>query len=80
MNKKTKTIMWIVLGLMLAGVLFFLFRGVVSPRYQEVSDTKFNELVMEFAPDESGKAEKEGKVEIYVNGYNVQVLLSLQLL
>lgn len=72
MNKKTKTIMWIVLGLMLAGVLFFLFRDVVSPRYQEVSDTKFNELVMEFAPDESGKAEKEGKVEIYVNGYNVQ--------
>ena len=52
--------MWIVLGLMLAGVLFFLFRDVVSPRYQEVSDTKFNELVMEFAPDESGKAEKEG--------------------
>jgi len=72
LNKKTKTIMWIVLGLMLAGVLFFLFRDVVSPRYQEVSDTKFNELVMEFAPDESGKAEKEGKVEIYVNGYNVQ--------
>ena len=42
MNKKTKTIMWIVLGLMLAGVLFFLFRDVVSPLYQEVSDTKFN--------------------------------------
>ena len=64
MNKKSKTITWIVLGLLLLGVLFFLFRGIVSPRFTEVSDTVFNEQIMSLGDGE--------KAEIHVSGYNVQ--------
>ncbi len=72
MNKKTKTIMWIVLGLMLAGVLFFLFRDVVSPRYQKVSANELHEHVMELDPDRDSAHHKDGSVEIYISSYNVQ--------
>lgn len=64
MNKKSKTITWIVLGLLLLGVLFFLFRGIVSPRFTEVSDTVFNEQIMSLGDGD--------KAEIHVSGYNVQ--------
>ena len=64
MNKKSKTITWIVLGLLLVGVLFFLFRGIVSPRFTEVSDTVFNEQIMSLGDGD--------KAEIHVSGYNVQ--------
>lgn len=72
MNKKTKTIMWIVLGLMLAGVLFFLFRDVVSPRYQKVSANELHEYVMELDPNRDSAHHKDGSVEIYISSYNVQ--------
>lgn len=72
MNKKTKTIMWIVLGLMLAGVLFFLFRDVVSPRYQKVYANELHEYVMELDPNRDSAHHKDGSVEIYISGYNVQ--------
>lgn len=71
MNKKTKTIMWIVLGLMLAGVLFFLFRDVVSPRYQPLDYFAFLEKVEELEPDEKNVV-KKGTVELHVNQYNVR--------
>lgn len=71
MNKKTKTIMWIVLGLMLAGVLFFLFRDVVSPRYQPLDYFAFLEKVEELEPDEKNVV-KKGAVELHVNQYNVR--------
>ncbi len=72
MNKKTKTIMWIVLGLMLAGVLFFLFRDVVSPRYKKVSANELHEYVMELDPNRDSAHHKDGSVEIYISSYNVQ--------
>ena len=72
MNKKTKTIMWIVLGLMLAGVLFFLFRDVVSPRYQKVHANVLHEYVMELDPNRDSAHHKDGSVEIYISSYNVQ--------
>lgn len=72
MNKKTKTIMWIVLGLMLAGVLFFLFRDVVSPRYQKVSANELHEYVMELDPNRDSAHHKDGSVKIYISSYNVQ--------
>lgn len=64
--------MWIVLGLMLAGVLFFLFRDVVSPRYQKVHANVLHEYVMELDPNRDSAHHKDGSVEIYISGYNVQ--------
>ena len=63
--------MWIVLGLMLAGVLFFLFRDVVSPRYQPLDYFAFLEKVEELEPDEKNVV-KKGTVELHVNQYNVR--------
>lgn len=71
MNKKKKITIWIVLGILIVGVLFFLFRGIVSPNYVQVSDTVFNEKIMELSPDSANR--RVGKAEVYVNGYNVQV-------
>ena len=70
MNKKSKTITWIVLGLLLLGVLFFLFRGIVSPRFTEVSDTVFYEEIMALK-DRDDKS----FAEIHVSGYNVQATI-----
>lgn len=76
MNKKTKTIVWVLIGVIMVGLLYFLFRSVVAPQYKEVSDTKFNEYVMELDPNSSSTDKKSGKVEIYVDGYNVKAIFT----
>lgn len=76
LNKKTKTIVWVLIGVIMVGLLYFLFRSVVAPQYKEVSDTKFNEYVMELDPNSSSTDKKSGKVEIYVDGYNVKAIFT----
>lgn len=64
MNKKTKTIFWVVIAVLCVGLIAALFSQVISPRYQDVSDTVFYEKVMDVDAYE--------KVEIQVDGYNVK--------
>ena len=61
MNKKTKTIFWIVIAVVVVVVLAILFQQLISPRYTELSLTEFIAYV------------EDGRINyIYVNGYNWQ--------
>lgn len=47
MNKKTKTIIWVIVAVVLVAVLGILFAEIISPRYVEISFSEFNQKVLE---------------------------------
>lgn len=61
MNKKTKTIFWIIVAVVVVAVLAILFQQLISPRYVSLTYTEFIQYV------EDGKINR-----IYVDGYNWQ--------
>lgn len=59
MNKKTKTVFWIVMAIVIVVVLAILFQQLIAPRYVSLTYTEFIRYV------------EEGKINrIYVDGYN----------
>ena len=59
MNKKTKTVFWIVMAIVIVVVLAILFQQLIAPRYVSLTYTEFIQYV------------EEGKINrIYVDGYN----------
>ena len=59
MNKKTKTVFWIVMSIVIVVVLAILFQQLIAPRYVSLTYTEFIQYV------------EEGKINrIYVDGYN----------
>ncbi len=46
MNKKTKTIIWVIVAVVLVAVLGILFAEIISPRYVEISFSEFNQKVL----------------------------------
>lgn len=59
MNKKTKTVFWIVMSIVIVVVLAILFQQLIAPRYVSLTYTEFIRYV------------EEGKINrIYVDGYN----------
>ena len=69
MNKKTKTIFWIAMAVIIVVVVAILFQQIISPRYTEVHFSTFTEKVEEAAKTE------DAKIEIYVDGYNYKGIL-----
>ena len=69
MNKKTKTIFWIAMAVIIVVVVAILFQQIISPRYTEVHFSTFTEKVEEAAKTE------DAQIEIYVDGYNYKGLL-----
>lgn len=66
MNKKTKTIFWIAMAVIIVVVVAILFQQIISPRYTEVADNVFAEKVEDTAKIQGAQ------IEIYVDGYNVK--------
>ena len=59
MNKKTKTVFWIVMSIVIVVVLAILFQQLIAPRYVSLTYTEFIQYV------------EERKINrIYVDGYN----------
>ena len=69
MNKKTKTIFWIAMAVIIVVVVAILFQQIISPRYTEVHFSTFTEKVEEAAKTE------DAQIEIYVDGYNYKGIL-----
>ena len=59
MNKKTKTVFWIVMAIVIVVVLAILFQQLIAPRYVSLTYTEFIRYV-----------EEEEINRIYVDGYN----------
>ena len=59
MNKKTKTVFWIVMAIVIVVVLAILFQQLIAPRYVSLTYTEFIRYV-----------EEEKINRIYVDGYN----------
>ena len=69
MNKKTKTIFWIAMAVIIVVVVAILFQQIISPRYTEVHFSTFTEFLEEAAKTE------DAQIEIYVDGYNYKGIL-----
>ena len=69
MNKKTKTIFWIAMAVIIVVVVAILFQQIISPRYTEVHFSTFTEKVEEAAKTE------DAQIDIYVDGYNYKGIL-----
>ena len=64
MNKKTKTIIWVIVAVVLVAVLGILFAEIISPRYTELTFTEFYEKVA------------AGEInQVYADGYNLKGVL-----
>lgn len=64
MNKKTKTIIWVIVAVVLVAVLGILFAEIISPRYTELTFTEFYEKVV------------AGEInQVYADGYNLKGVL-----
>ena len=71
MNKKTKTIFWIAMAVIIVVVVAILFQQIISPRYTEVHFSTFTEKVEEAAKTE------DAQIEIYVDGYNYKGIFKM---
>jgi len=64
LNKKTKTIIWVIVAVVLVAVLGILFAEIISPRYTELTFTEFYEKVA------------AGEInQVYADGYNLKGVL-----
>lgn len=64
MNKKTKTIIWVIVAVVLVAVLGILFAEIISPRYTELTFTEFYEKVA------------AGEInQVYADDYNLKGVL-----
>ena len=64
MNKKTKTIIWVIVAVVLVAVLGILFAEIISSRYTELTFTEFYEKVV------------AGEInQVYADGYNLKGVL-----
>ena len=64
MNKKTKTIIWVIVAVVLVAVLGILFAEIISPRYTELTFTEMYEKVA------------AGEInQVYADGYNLKGVL-----
>ena len=59
----------------IVAIIGILFSQVLKPQYKEVSDTKFNELIMVDEADENDY--KYEKVKVYIDGYNAEAVFDL---